>query len=90
VSDPSWSVQLRADNAILLDGQDTGLKLTQRASVTVVFTPTSVVTGSRYLEHPLPHAMYSLTHPSSASDVPGVIEFERDLRVLLAQRKATE
>jgi hypothetical protein len=76
-------MQISTDNSIILDGLNTGLKVTQRQAGTVVYTPEGVANGKKYQEHKMPHNRYSTVHPSPASGVAGADDFERDIRALL-------
>lgn len=85
---------INTDNTIDLDGQPTGLRVTQRRDGTVVYSVGAG--GSNYREHKMPHARYSLAHdaprplhakPELATKFPppaGRSQFEADLRALLA------
>lgn len=69
-------------NRISIDGQATGLAVTQRRDGTVVYTPEG--TSRPYAEHKMPHARYSTAHEKPASGAAGRIQFEEDIRALLA------
>ena len=73
-------------NRISLDGQQTGLAVTQRASGTVVYTPEGI--GRKYAEHAMPQARYSLAHNAPASGAAGLAQFEADIRALLNAKSA--
>lgn len=79
-------LQIDTSDSILIDGRDTGLKVTQRRDGTVVYTPESVISGRKYQEHKMPHARYSTAHDSPASGAAGRIQFEADIRALMAAR----
>lgn len=79
-------LQIDTSDSILIDGRDTGLKVTQRRDGTVVYTPESVISGRKYQEHNMPHARYSTAHDSPASGAAGRIQFEADIRALMAAR----
>lgn len=68
-------------NRISIDGQSTGLAVTQRRDGTVVYTPEGI--GRPYAEHKMPHARYSTAHDSPASGVAGRGQFQADIRALL-------
>lgn len=81
-------LQHTTDNSLILDGRDTGLKLTQRREGTVVYTPESRLRGQAYREHKMPHARYSTAHDAPASGAAGRAQLEADLRALLATLEA--
>lgn len=60
-------IHIDTANRIILDGQQTGLALVQRASGTVIYTPESRATGTAYREHKMPAPRYSTAHDSPAS-----------------------
>lgn len=74
-------IQIDTANRIRIDGCDTGLALTQRASGTVVYTPEGA--GTSYREHQMPHARYSMAHDAPASGAAGRAQLESDVRALL-------
>lgn len=74
-------IQIDTSNRIRIDGRDTGLALTQRASGTVVYTPE--IGASAYREHKMPHARYSTAHDAPASGAAGRAQLESDVRALL-------
>ena len=78
-------LQHATDNSLIIDGQATGLKLTQRQSGTVIYTPESRPSGRAYREHQMPHARYSTAHDAPASGAAGRTQLEADLRALLAR-----
>lgn len=73
-------IQIDTSNRIRIDGRDTGLALTQRASGTVIYTPEG---SSAYREHKMPHARYSTAHDAPASGAAGRAQLESDVRALL-------
>ncbi len=78
-------LQISTANWILIDGQDTGLGVTQRREGTAVYTRERA--GVRYAEHTMPHARYMLGSDSPITK-PGVAtraQFEADVRALLDQ-----
>ena len=85
-------LQIDTSDSILIDGRDTGLKLTQRRDCTVVYTPESVIGGRKYQEHKMPYARYSSAHdaPSKPGQsynpnvTAGRAQLEADVRALLA------
>lgn len=87
-------LQIDTDSGrITLDGEDTGLGVTQRRDGTTVYTREAP--GTRYCEHAMPHARYSLSHnaprplhksPDAAAlySMPaGRAQFEADIRALI-------
>lgn len=68
-------------NRISIDGQATGLAVTQRRDGTVVYTPEGI--GRAYAEHKMPHARYSTAHDQPASGAAGRVQFEADIRALV-------
>jgi hypothetical protein len=90
------SLEIAANNTIILDGQNTALKVTQTGQGTIVYTPESTTPPSKYKEHLMPHVRYSLTHdnpkPIHATSklaekysVAGRAQFEADVRALLVK-----
>jgi hypothetical protein len=90
------SLEIAANNSIILDGQNTALKVTQTGQGTIVYTPESTTPPSKYKEHLMPHVRYSLTHdnpkPTHTTSelaekfsVAGRAQFEADVRSLLGQ-----
>ena len=53
-------LQIDTSGSIIINGLDTGLKLTQRREGTVVYTPEK--SGQDYREHKLPSDRYSAAH----------------------------
>lgn len=78
-------LQHATDNSLILDGRDTGLKLTQRRDGTVIYTPASYSNGRAYREHQMPHARYSTAHDAPATGAAGRAQLEADVRALLAR-----
>ena len=77
-------LQIDTSDSILIDGRDTGLKVTQRRDGTVVYTPESVISGRKYQEHKMPHTRYSTA--CTASGAPGRTQFEADIYALMVAR----
>lgn len=84
------SIQICTNNSINLDHEPVkltdrsiGLFVTQRQERTVVYSAGHG--GLNYKEYTMPHARYSLAHPSPRSGVAGVDQFEADIRALLAE-----
>ena len=75
-------IQIDTADEILLDGQRTGLGLTQRREGSVVYTRERQ--GVRYAEHKMPHPRYSAAHDAPASGAAGRGQLEADVRALLA------
>lgn len=75
-------LSIDTSNRITIDGQVTGLAVTQRRYGTVVYTPEGISTT--YKEHKMQHARYSTAHDAPASGVAGRAQFEADIRALLA------
>lgn len=76
-------ISIDATNRIIIDGQDTGLGLAQRASGTVIYTPEGMDRG--YQQHAMPHNRYSTVHAAPASGAAGSEQLEADVRALLAR-----
>ena len=86
------TVRLFTNNAISIDGQDAGFVdsdghkhifyATQEREGTVVYSA-SPLGGFGYRVHKMPHPRYSLAHEAPASGVPGVNQFEADMRALV-------
>lgn len=84
-------LQIDTSDSILIDGRDTGLKLTQRREGSVVYTPESVASGRRYKEHKMPYTRYSSAHdapskpgqPYDPNVTAGRAQLEADVRALL-------
>lgn len=75
-------IKIDTSNRISIDGVETGLALTQRASGTVIYTPEG---RSVYREHKMPHTRYSTAHDAPASGAAGRAQLEIDVRALLYQ-----
>lgn len=75
------NIDIYTNGHIHLDGKDTGLGVTQRASGTVLFRRED---RGGYREIELPHRRYSLVHPAPRSGNPGLAQFEADVRASLA------
>ena len=86
------TLKIDTSDSIVINGQDTGLKLTQRREGSVVYTPESAASGRKYQEHKMPYARYSAAHdapskPGQAYDpsiTAGRAQLEADVRSLLA------
>ena len=87
-------IQIDTSDSILIDGQNTGLKLTQRRNGTVIYTPEQA--GQTYAEHAMPYARYSAAHdapskpgqPYDPKLSAGSKQLEADVRALAASIKA--
>jgi hypothetical protein len=78
-------LQHATDNSLIIDGRDTGLKLTQRQDGTIVYTPDNRLRGQAYKQHQMPHKRYSVAHDAPASGAAGRSQLEADLRELMAR-----
>lgn len=81
-------IEITTNNAILLDGQPTGLALRQAQHGTVIYTPASVDGRVPYREHPMPHRRYSASHDAPSTGAPGRAALEADVRALVARLDA--
>ncbi len=83
------SLEIATNNTIIIDGQNTALKVTQTGQGTIVYTPESTFPPSKYQEHSMPHVRYSLAHdnpkPNHATPAAGRSQFESDVRALLRE-----
>ena len=77
------SMTIDSANRIAIDHIQTGLAVTQNAGGTIVYTTEGVI--SRYKEHKMPHARYSLSHDRPFSGVAGKSQFENDIKKLIMQ-----
>jgi len=78
------SLQIDTADRILLDGQETGLGVFQGRSGTLVYTPESLSRKVNHEAHKMPHARYCLVVDRPDNNLPGRLEFEADVRELLA------
>jgi len=84
-------LQIDTSDSIIINGRDTGLKLTQRRDGSVVYTPERIAIGQRYQEHKMPHARYSAAHdapckpgqPYDPNVCAGRAQLEADVLALL-------
>ena len=81
-------LQLSTDGEIIIDYQKTGLKLAQRQSGTVIYTPEERLINQKYQEHDMPHPRYSAAHATPASGVAGCAQLESDVLALLQKLRA--
>ena len=85
------TLQIDTSDSIIIDGQETGLKLTQRREGSVIYTPESIISGRKYKEHKMPFERYSAAHdapskPGQAYDpnvTAGRAQLEADVLDLL-------
>jgi hypothetical protein len=75
------SITIYTTGKISIDGNDTGLGVTQRESGTVVFIRETMST--KYREIQMPSLRYSLAHDAPASGNPGRAQFEVDIRAAI-------
>jgi hypothetical protein len=52
------SLEIAANNSIILDGQNTALKVTQTGQGTIVYKPESTTPPSKYKEHLMPCTLF--------------------------------
>lgn len=64
------TMQISTNNRILIDGEHTGLAVTQRRNQTVVYTPEKAG-GGGYQEHTMPHVRYSTAHEAPRGPATG-------------------
>jgi hypothetical protein len=84
-------LQIDTSDSIIINGRNTGLKLTQRREGTVVYAPER--NGQSYKEHKMPFARYSAAHdaPSKpgqsydANECAGRSQLEIDVQNLLSR-----
>lgn len=82
------SLTIQTNGAILIDGKDTGLGLSQTASGSQVYTREGV--GRAYKLHNMPHARYSAAHDNPTdprtgkpTGSAGRAQLEADIRALM-------
>jgi len=78
------TIQISTSSEIIIDGKSSGLKISQDAAGTIVYTPESSAT--QYAAHKMPHARYSTAHDAPLSGAVGRKQLEEDIRNLLATR----
>lgn len=76
------TLRLMMSGEMLLDGQPTGLHLSQGRTGTVVYSPSRP--GRPYRQHPMPATHYSTVGDLTRPGVAGVTQLEADVRALLA------
>jgi hypothetical protein len=72
------------NGSISIDGRDTGLSVRQVQGGTTVYTREDALAGTKYRKHPMPQTRYSTAHDAPASGAAGRVQFEADIRALLA------
>lgn len=77
-------IQLYTDGSILINGKNTGLKLVQKQSGTVIYTPEE--SGQKYKKHAMPFARYSTAHDSPLSGAAGRFQLENDILELIKNK----
>lgn len=75
-------LEIDTSGRIIIDYVATGLNLTQSDKRTIIYTPESVITGRKYVEHKMPQARYS-AQDKPASGAAGRRQLEEDVRELL-------
>ena len=80
------SLRVFTNGQIQLDNHEIPLWVTQGRHGTIVYTPADkLVPGGKRTEHPMPHQRYTLAYDTSAKpNVAGCLQFEADIRALLA------
>jgi len=77
------SMTIYQNGRISLDGNSTGLGVSQEKEGTNVFVCERLGGGYRRVE--MPHKRYSLAADKPLSGAPGRAQFERDIRAMLAK-----
>ena len=82
-------MNIAENGRISINGQFTGLGVTQAKEGTVVYTVETYnrftnLDGAKYKTHQMPQVRYSLAHDKPASGAAGRADFERDLLALIA------
>lgn len=76
----SKKINIFTNGAISIDGEDTGLFVTQIKDGTLLYTGESKSLNRAYKVHKLPSQVYSLAFPNTTlSGNPGRAAFEKDL-----------
>ena len=80
------SLRVFTSGQIQLDNHEIPLWVTQGRHGTIVYTPADkLVPGGKRTEHPMPHKRYTLAYDTSDKpNVAGCLQFEADIRALLA------
>lgn len=78
-------IQIDTTNGIVLDNEQTGLKLVQRREGTIIYTPENKLNNIAYREHKMPESRYATSHDAPDSGVAGCATLETDIRALLEQ-----
>jgi hypothetical protein len=68
---------------ISIDGQDTGLGVSQGSHGTELYRRETIQPRRAYERLPLPHQRYVLSHPKGNDRNPGRDQFEADVRAVL-------
>jgi hypothetical protein len=84
-------LQIDTSNSIIINGRDTGLKLTQRREGSVVYAPERP--GQAYRAYAMPYARYSAAHDAphkpgesyNPQKTAGRAQLETDVRALMAR-----
>lgn len=79
------SMTLYTNGFLSLDGNDTGLGVSQVQEGTIVFKREKLDGSQKYEVVPMPHSRYALSHDKPASGAAGRAQFEADLRQLLGK-----
>lgn len=81
-------MQVAENGRISINGEFTGLGVTQSKEGTVVYTVEThnrfTNEGRKYKVHLMPHVRYSLAHEHPASGAAGRAQFEADIAALMA------
>lgn len=76
-------IKIFSDNSIHLDGANTGLKIAQRATKTVIYSPARPSSGKAYTEYAMPAGRYSTACDHPLSGNAGLSQLEIDVREIL-------
>ena len=84
------SLRVFTSGQIQLDNHEIPLWVTQGRHGTIVYTPADLrLPGGKRTEHPMPHKRYALAYDTSDKpNVAGCLQFEADIRALLAEVSA--
>lgn len=77
------TLQISTDNSIIIDHKDTGLKLAQTQTGTVIYRPEIRLTGQKYQVVAMPHGRYSAAHDVPSSGAAGRTQLELDILKIL-------
>jgi hypothetical protein len=78
-------IKIFSDDSIHLDGANTGFKIAQRATKTVIYSPECTVNGKAYMEHAMPFNRYSTACDIPSSGNPGLSQLETDVKGLMRE-----